>query len=126
MTTPAGPDARARARSTPITRAGEEGAMTRAGTAPNRSCGRTTTPAGPSPRPRPGATPSRRPPMTILAGAVAEVRCRIAARPATTDFVPRGGFTPRTSLAASPGLDLRQAPATPAAYAPQPGPAPQA
>jgi hypothetical protein len=46
-------------------------------------------------------------------------------RPAATDLAPQGGFTPRISLAASPGLDLRQPQAPPAAYASQPGPAPQ-
>ncbi len=73
MTTPAGPGAQARTLSTPITRAGEEGVLTRAGTPPNRLCGRTATLAGPSPRPRLGATPNRRRRMTVPAGAAAEV-----------------------------------------------------
>jgi hypothetical protein len=72
MTTPAGPDARARTLSTPITRAGGEGVTTRAGIARRRPCGRTVTPPGPSPRLRPGATPNRRRRTTLPAGAAGE------------------------------------------------------
>jgi hypothetical protein len=72
MTTPAGPDARARTLSTPTTRAGGEGVLTRAGIARRRPCGRTATPAGPSPRPRRGPTPNRQRRTTVPAGAAAE------------------------------------------------------
>jgi hypothetical protein len=75
MTTPVGPGAQARTLFTPITRAGGEGVLTRAGTARKRLCDRTASPAGPSPRPRLGATPNGRRRMTVPAGAAAEHPC---------------------------------------------------
>ena len=72
MTTPAGPDGQVRMLSSPTTRAGGEGVLTRAGIARRRPCGRTATPAGPSPWPRRGPTPNRRRRMTVPAGAAAE------------------------------------------------------
>ena len=119
MTTPAGPDARARTLSTPITRAGGEDVPTRAGIARRRPCGRTATPAGPSPRLRPGATPNRRRRMTLPAGAVAEDPRdnnrrprRTAARtagqqglcsPGCPGPAPRADFVPRHGPALQPG-----------------------
>ena len=118
MTTPAGPGAQARTLSIPITRAGEEGVLTRAGTPPNRPCGRTATLAGPSPRPRLGATPNRRRRMTVPAGGAAEVprdkdRCprhtaaRTAGQPRARDrsCPRRRGRTTLLEPASPPGPD---------------------